>query len=87
VSGGWKLIRNVRRPAGRPEFELFDRGKDLLDAHDVAADHPEVVARLARDLDAWKVKAEAARLKPDAEAARNLKPEELERLRALGYVQ
>ena len=27
VAGGWKLIHNTRRPAGTPEFELYDHGK------------------------------------------------------------
>jgi hypothetical protein len=53
----------------------------------VAAEHPEVVARLVRDLDAWRKTAEAARLKPDSEAEKGMSKEELERLRALGYIQ
>jgi arylsulfatase A-like enzyme len=87
VSGGWKLIHNTHRPSGRPEFELFDRRRDMLDAHDLAAAHPDVVARLAREIASWKTLAEGARLKPDAEATSALRPEEMERLRALGYVQ
>jgi hypothetical protein len=87
VSGGWKLIQNTRRPVGAPEFELFDRRRDMLDARDVAAAHPEMVARLAREIASWKTLAEGARLKPDAEATSTLRPEEMERLRALGYVQ
>lgn len=87
MSGPWKLIHNTVRPPGRPEFELFDRTKDLLDRTDIAAAYPDRVARLARELEAWKKSAEAARLKPDSERTQSLRPEELERLRALGYVQ
>jgi len=87
LAGGWKLIHNLRRPAGAPEFELFDHRRDPLDAHDLAAAHPDVVARLAREETAWRARATSARLRPDGETQRALSPEELERLRALGYVQ
>jgi arylsulfatase A-like enzyme len=87
IDGGWKLIHNTKRPAGKPEFELFDHAKDPLDAHDVAAAHPEEVARLSRMLEGWRRMAAAARLKPDAEGAKNLSKEELERLKSLGYIQ
>jgi hypothetical protein len=42
------------------------------------------VAGLAKVLQAWRRMAQAARLKPDTEAAKNLSKEELERLRSLG---
>jgi arylsulfatase A-like enzyme len=84
---GWKLVHHPARPEGRPEFELFDRRKDPLDGADVAAQHPDVVARLARELQAWRRMAEAARLTPDSALAATVSAEELERLRALGYVQ
>jgi arylsulfatase A-like enzyme len=86
VDGDWKLIRNGIRPAGRPEFELYDHRKDPLNLHDVAAEHPEVVKRLAAKLEAWHQKALAARVTPETGSAQ-LSPEERERLRALGYVQ
>jgi choline-sulfatase len=87
VSGRWKLIHNTERPQGTPEFELYDHGADPLDLADVAARHPEVVARLAKELAAWRAMARAARLKPDSDAAASLGKEELEKLRALGYIQ
>jgi arylsulfatase A-like enzyme len=87
VYGGWKLIHNTKRPAGRPEYELFDHRRDPLDGADVAAQHPDVVQRLRRELDAWRKSVFAARLKPDAEVEQSLSAEERERLRALGYVQ
>jgi arylsulfatase A-like enzyme len=87
VAGGWKLIHNSRRPAGAPEFELFDHRQDPLDAHDVAAEHPDLVARLTREEVAWRARASSARLRPDADTQRALSADELERLRALGYVQ
>ena len=51
VDGDWKLIQNVIRPPDKPEFELFDFYKDPLDQKNVAAEHPDVVARLAKGLD------------------------------------
>ena len=87
VVGGWKLIHNTKRPAGKAEFELYDHAKDPLDAHDVAAAHPEEVARLEKTLEAWRRMVTAARLKPDAETNKSLSKEELERLRSLGYIQ
>jgi arylsulfatase A-like enzyme len=84
---GWKLIHNTKRPDGVPEFELYDERVDPLNLADVAAAHPEIVERLGKDLDAWRAKAAAAKLKPDAEASKSLSPEELQRLRSLGYVQ
>jgi arylsulfatase A-like enzyme len=84
---GWKLAHHVARTADRPEFELFDRRKDPLDASNVAAQHPEIVARLSRELQAWRRMAISARLKPDSALASTVSGEELERLRALGYVQ
>jgi hypothetical protein len=87
VLGTWKLIHNTKRPDGKPEFELYDHAKDPLDAHDVAAAHPDEVARLAKTLAAWRRMAAAARLKPDTEANKSLSKEELERLKSLGYIQ
>jgi arylsulfatase A-like enzyme len=87
VAYGWKLVHNTRRHPPRPEFELFDFNKDRLDTTNVAAQHPAVVQRLTRELEAWKKKAMGARVRPDAETAKTMSAEELERLRALGYVQ
>jgi len=87
IVDGWKLVHHVIRPAGRPEYELFDHGKDPLDRHDLAPQRPDMVARLSREMEAWRRMAEQARLKPDAATAREVSAEELERLRALGYVQ
>jgi len=87
VLGGFKLIQNVQRPPGDPEFELYDHAHDPRDQTDVSAEHPEIVARLAREIVAWRRAAEAARLKPDAESAKALSTEDLERLRSLGYIQ
>jgi arylsulfatase A-like enzyme len=87
VDGDWKLVRNVARPEGKPEFELFDFRGDRLDQKNVAGEHPDVVAKLAKALDSWKKQADAAKLKPDSEATQGMSAERLEQLRALGYIQ
>jgi hypothetical protein len=45
-----------------------------------------VVARLSASLTAWRQQAEDARIRDDGVAG-SLEPDELARLRALGYVQ
>jgi arylsulfatase A-like enzyme len=87
VADGYKLVHNVVRPRGGPEFELYDHAKDPLDLTNLAEAQPEVVARLAKQIAAWRARAEAEALKPDAESTQSMTPEQLERLRALGYVQ
>jgi hypothetical protein len=82
-----ELIHHTVRAASQAEFQLFDARKDPLDQHDVAAEHADVVQRLAKALDAWHEKALAARLKPDSESTQNLSPEQLKKLRSLGYVK
>jgi uncharacterized sulfatase len=86
VDDGWKLIRNGVRPEGWPELELYDHRNDPLNLDDVAADHPEIVERLAAKLEAWHEQATEARVEPDSVGA-EASAEEMEKLRALGYVQ
>jgi len=38
---------------GNPKFELFDVVADPYEEHDLAADRPEIVARLKREYEAW----------------------------------
>jgi arylsulfatase A-like enzyme len=87
IEGEWKLIHNAVRPPGAPEFELFRFYEDPRDAKDVAAQNPEVVARLQRLLDEWRRYAQAARIKPDSEATKGMSAEQLEHLRSLGYIK
>jgi arylsulfatase A-like enzyme len=87
VMEGWKLIHNPKRHGPMPEYELYDFEKDPLNQNDIAAAHPDVVARLAKALGGWRAKANAERLKPDAESMKGLSQEQLERLRSLGYIR
>lgn len=87
MAGDWKLIHNLERHAGTPEFELYHRRQDPRERQNLAQRNPEVVKRLAGELAAWRRKALAARPKPDAETAKSLRPEDVERLRSLGYLK
>lgn len=86
VSDEWKLIWNLRRGPGVPEVELFHRPSDPLDQANVAAEQPDVVARLRETLERWHQSALAARLPDGATAAEGMSAEELEQLRSLGYL-
>jgi arylsulfatase A-like enzyme len=85
VSEGWKLIWNQQPPAGLAEYELFDHQADPLNLRDVAAEHPERVSELRAVIEKWREAALAVRLDPAS--TEGMSAEELERLRALGYVQ
>jgi arylsulfatase A-like enzyme len=87
LEGEWKLMWNVERPDDVPEFELYHHPSDPLDQKNVASDNPEVVQRLAQQLEAWRKWALENKLPSDGEAAEGMSSEELERLRSLGYVQ
>ena len=49
--GRWKLLRFTPRE-GTPRVELYDLSRDPGEAHDLAAEHPEVVARIKELMDA-----------------------------------
>ena len=87
VLDGWKLVRNVDPPDGMPEFELYHHADDPLNHDDVAADHPDIVQRLTEELAGRLRYAEARTLPTDEDAAEGLSPEELRRLRSLGYIR
>jgi len=77
----------VRYTGNHPEFELFAHDEDPLDLEDVANEHADVVERLASQLEDWNQFVTAARLPEDEVAANGMSPQELERLRSLGYIQ
>lgn len=85
--GEWKLIENSSPGGGVPPLELYDARSDPLDRHDVAAEHPDQVTRLRAALAEWRAGVAKIRLKSTATSEPNLSPEEIERLKSLGYVQ
>jgi arylsulfatase A-like enzyme len=45
--GKWKIIRN-NVDTGDTPYELYDLSTDIGEQHDMAVDHPDVVARLSK---------------------------------------
>jgi arylsulfatase A-like enzyme len=86
VLDGWKLVQHVGAPESKPEYELFDHERDPLNMNDVADEHPEIVTRLAGELETWREYALSLRPPPDSEAIQGLSAEEIARLRSLGYI-
>ena len=77
ILGDWKLIRR------RAKSELYDVADDPLDGRSLAAERPEVVTRLSRELGALEAGLAA---KSAEETAVFLDQPEIDSLRALGYV-
>jgi arylsulfatase A-like enzyme len=74
--GDWKLIRGP----GEGRRELFDLSKDPRERTDRAAEEPARADELEQHIAAWLREHERPDPAPDA-----VSPEDLERLRALGY--
>lgn len=79
---GWKLVYQ----RGSKRVMLFDLVSDPGELQDVAAAHPEVVGELQRRLEARTAEARELGERFEASGPLELTPEEIERLRALGYV-
>lgn len=85
----WRLVWNPdgvepdEEPPGAypiPRVALFDRSADPKELTDVAAAHPDVVARLRGEIERWR-----AALKPCGAAPEPVSPERLKALQDLGY--
>ena len=87
VLDGWKLVHNLDSPGGIAEYELYSHTDDPVNLVDVAADHPDIVERLTTALAERVRYMEARTLPTDEDASERLSPEELQRLRSLGYVR
>jgi arylsulfatase A-like enzyme len=78
---GWKLVRSPR-PDG-DVLELFDLTTDPGETRDVSALHPELVAALSAELDAWIESSEA---RAGTAGDREIDDALRERMEALGYL-
>ncbi len=83
----WKLVHNSPRDEGMPEFELYDWMRDPFDQKNLAAANPDTVKRMSAQLNEWKGVALAAKLKNDSELEKSLSSQDIQRLRALGYLK
>jgi hypothetical protein len=63
-------------------YELYDLDADSLEKSDVALEFPDVVERMRAALDSWL----GSGSEEEGEADLELSSEELEQMRALGYV-
>lgn len=52
VKDDWKIVRHPE-PAGNGEWALYDVSKDIGEARDLSADHPEILSQLIADYDAY----------------------------------
>jgi arylsulfatase A len=79
--GGWKLIESFDPAA----VELYDLAEDLGETRDLAAQYPERVRELQRELAAWRaaVDAEPMRPNPDYDPAR-LEPAKKKKKKKVG---
>ena len=89
VHEGWKLIKNFDPPEGRGEYELYNHVTDPLDHENLVDAHPDIVEMLKAKIDEWQEWMTAAKLPPDTLGAdaMGLSPEDMARLRSLGYIQ
>jgi arylsulfatase A-like enzyme len=76
--GDWKLILGPEEGTR----QLFDVARDPRERRDLAAERPEQAAALEQRIADWR-----SRYTRDETAPEAISPEDLERLRALGYVQ
>ncbi|HUF77455.1 MAG TPA: sulfatase-like hydrolase/transferase, partial [Thermoanaerobaculia bacterium] len=84
IAHPWKAIFSLDRPV---EPALYHLGRDPGELHDLAIQHPEVLARL-RDMAIGHVVASRELTLPEGHPDRpTLTPEERRRLEALGYLQ
>ncbi len=81
----------ARRPKQKntalPALLLFDRKSDPLEMQDVADEHPSLVAELHATLEAMLTRASERKHQFDESKELTLSPEELGKLRALGYTE
>lgn len=50
--GNYKLLRFYARPADK-QYELYDLSEDIGEQHDLSAEQPERVKRMAREMQQW----------------------------------
>jgi len=82
IEGRWKLIVDTSRGSD----QLYDLEADVEERSDVASEHPDVVARMKVRLERLRERAEELGALYEQGDTVDLSPDELERLRKLGYI-
>jgi arylsulfatase A-like enzyme len=88
VEGRYKLIRSVHKDPERPvEIELYDLDADPAESVNLADSLPRVTAELLAAMNRILAACDSLRVQPSDTSQTTLSDEDLERLRALGYVR
>jgi arylsulfatase A-like enzyme len=94
IEGRWKYVLNLKSPVNRPQPRhlLFRLDEDFGEQKDLAAEHPELVARFESMVLEQFAQNRARRAGVDVESLtedelRDTDPETLELLKKLGYVR
>jgi arylsulfatase A-like enzyme len=80
------IYRPQAARAHMKEIELFDHRTDPGDRSDVAAQHPDVVARMKDELRNWMTQESAVKERVGKSGERTLDNATIQRLRSLGYL-
>jgi arylsulfatase len=59
IDGGWKLVGEGQPKGGGHDIALYDYAKDRAESRNVAAQHPDQVARLRGLWEAWAKRVDA----------------------------
>ncbi len=73
--------------SGLPEHELFDLERDPLEQENIAATQPETVARLHEMVSDQESRNQEIRVRPDSSGQFGADVDDLDALRALGYIE
>lgn len=86
VYGRWKLIMTVPANPAASQVELYDLDRDPGEARDEGDAHPMVRDFLRQELRQWETEITAHKQLSTADATRILSDQDVEALKALGYV-
>lgn len=88
VEDNYKFIRSTFKDHGKPDrLALYDMAADPMEQINELENKPEIADRLSRQLDSFRHYCDSLRIRPEGLDTKNLSKEQLEQLRALGYVR
>jgi arylsulfatase A-like enzyme len=87
MDANWKLLfRDKAKKTGMKEVELYDHRHDPTESRDVAAEHPQQVELIRRELTRWTEAQNRIRATLKAGAKAKIDQKTLQQLRSLGYL-